>query len=394
MKILFLSRWYPHPADNGSKLRILNLIKELAREHEISLVAFAGGPVAMDQLQFMRSWCVNVQVVQYVAFQPDSLKARLGSLSLKPRSVVSTDSAEMHATARNEARRLKPDLVIASEIDMLPYARELDAVRMIEDLELGVIYQTLTTAKGARKARAWLTWAKLNTYVRTIARSFQGCTVVSNNELCLARQMTHDMPMLVVPNGVDVAACNAIQAQPAPDTIIYNGSINYKPNLDAVRYFVDEIFPRVLCKRPDVRLFVTGKVDGVPPAQLPKHDHLVWTGYVDDIMSRVAGSWLAVAPLRFGSGTRLKILESLALRTPVVCTSKGAEGLDLVDGEDALFADDPEKFANQVLKVLSDSTLRFRLAEHAAQTVSARFDWRVIGRELAQFACRIAGTAR
>lgn len=391
MKILFLSRWFPFPANNGSRLRIINLIKALAREHEVSLLSFTSEPVTDERMRVMRAWCSRVQTASYQPFEPGSLKAKLGALSLMPRSVVSTFSAEMHALAQAEARRLKPDLVLASEIDMIPYARDLDAHKMLEDLEVEVIHQAYADASGVKKLRAWLTWLKLKMYVRMVSREFHGCTVVSDREAHLVRQMTGELPLAVVPNGVDVEACSVVRATPAPDTLIYNGSMTYEPNLDAVRFFVSEIFPLVLRERPATRLFVTGSVEGVPADQLPKHDNLVLTGYVDNILDRVAGSWAAIAPIRQGSGTRLKILESLALRTPVVSTSKGAEGLDLVDGRDALIADDPQTFAQRVVHVLSSPQLRSELADCGEQTVAERFDWRVIGEGLSRFARCVAG---
>lgn len=391
MKLLFLSRWYPYPADNGAKLRIFNVIKELAREHEVSLVSFTDKPVTVGQMQAMHEWCTNVQTASYKVYEPGSMKSKLGMLSWKPRSVVSTDSAEMHALARSEANRLKPDLVLASQIDMIPYARDLEARRMIEELEVGIIRQASQDAQGGRKLRAMMTWMKLRAYVRSVSRTFHGCTVVSENEFRLVRQMTSEMALAIMPNGVDVEACQRVREEPVPDTIIYNGSLTYGPNLEAMQYFVQQIFPLVLRERPSARLFITGATKGVPVNQLPKHDRVELTGYVDDIRTRVAKCWLAIAPIRRGGGTRLKILEAMALRTPVVCTSKGAEGLNLIDGEDALFADDPQLFARHVVGVLSDASLRAKLSAGALQTVSDRFDWRVIGRELSQFACRVAG---
>ncbi len=390
MKVLFLSRWYPYPSDNGARLRIFNLIKALSREHDVSLISFTSEPVTDERVKAMQMWCANVQTTQYQPFQPGSMKAKLGALSFKPRSMASTDSTEMHALTQAEVRRLKPDLVIASEIDMIPYAQKLETRKLIEELEVGVIRQAYDDARGMQKARAFLTWLKLKSYLRAVSGAFHGCTVVSDNELHLAGQMLRGMPLAIVPNGVDVAACSAVRATPAPDTLIYNGSMTYGPNLDAVQYFVRDIFPLVLHERPAARLFVTGKVDGVPADQLPKHDNLVVTGYVNDIMGRVADSWLAIAPIRQGGGTRLKILESLALRTPVVSTSKGAEGLGLVHGSDALIADDAQTFAQQVVRVLSDPGLRNSLAVNGAQTTAARFDWRVIGCGLSQFARRVA----
>jgi len=123
--------------------------------------------------------------------------------------------------------------------------------------------------------------------------------------------------------------------------------------------------------------------------RLPNRDGVVFTGYVDDVRPVVARSWVGIVPLLTGGGTRLKILESLALGTPVVSTSKGAEGLDLVPGRDILIADEPADFADAVLRVLRDASLRETLSGNGRRAV-ARYDWQAIGPEFCDFVEEIA----
>jgi glycosyltransferase involved in cell wall biosynthesis len=170
--------------------------------------------------------------------------------------------------------------------------------------------------------------------------------------------------------------------EPEPDTLIYPGALSYDANLDAMRYFLREIFPRIRAARPGVRLRITGKTTPEQRAALPSTEGVELTGYVHDIRAAVAGAWAEVVPLRAGGGTRLKVLEALAIGTPVVSTSKGAEGLDLAAGEDLLIADTPEQFAQATLKLLGDPMLRERLAARGRATVQARYDWRTIAGQL------------
>ena len=133
-----------------------------------------------------------------------------------------------------------------------------------------------------------------------------------------------------------------------------------------MRYFLAEIYPGIRQQVGNASLTITGNTSGVRLTDLQLDDSVHLSGYVDDIRPVIAGAAVCVVPLRQGSGTRLKILEAMALGTPVVSTSKGAEGLDVTPGHDILIADEPAEFANQVIRLLRDAALRERLAVNAA----------------------------
>jgi glycosyltransferase involved in cell wall biosynthesis len=191
----------------------------------------------------------------------------------------------------------------------------------------------------------------------------------------------------VIPNGVSIADHTASLDPPEADTLIYSGALTYKANFDAMDYFLREILPLIRIERPQVKLAITGKLDGVPVDRLPiaGNDGVVLTGYLADIRPTIAQSWISVVPLRLGGGTRLKILESLALGTPVVATSKGVEGLDLVPERDILIADTPADFAASVLRLLQDASLREALSHNGRRTVETKYDWEIIGQQFNNF---------
>ncbi|MCS6846138.1 MAG: glycosyltransferase family 4 protein [Anaerolineae bacterium] len=387
MRVLFLSSWYPYPADNGSRLRIYHLLRQLSSRHEISLISFTDEPVSDDRLRAMRALCAEVKTVQQRRFKPGRLKAILGFFSTRPRSVVDTYTEEMTQTVLREATRFRPDVVVASQMDTAPYARRLDARRVLDEVEVTVLYEAYARARSKlRRFRAWLTWQKLTAYLRSLLYDFDGYTVVSDAERRRVIQATATRtPVAIVPNGVDVEVCARIVAQPKPDTLIYSGALTYGANFDAVNYFLREIFPLIQAKRPGVKLFVTGKLDGVNLDVLPRNDGVVFTGYLDDVRPRIAQSWVSVVPLRIGGGTRLKILESLALGTPVVATSKGVEGLDFEAGRELCIADAPSEFANQVVRLLEDHALRETLSLAGRRAVTARYNWSAIGQSFCDF---------
>jgi glycosyltransferase involved in cell wall biosynthesis len=190
--------------------------------------------------------------------------------------------------------------------------------------------------------------------------------------------------LAVVTNGVDLKANTGDFGTSKPDTLIYPGALTYVANFDAMEFFLQDILPLVKAQRPNVRLRITGGYDGVPVERLPLGNGAELTGYLDDIRPAVAQSWTCVVPLRVGGGTRLKILEALALGTPVISTSKGAEGLEVTHEENILIADDPESFARAVLRLLGDEALRTKLSVNGRRLVEERYSWEICARQLDQ----------
>jgi glycosyltransferase involved in cell wall biosynthesis len=385
MKVLFISRWFPYPPDNGSRIRVFNLIRYLSSCHEIDLLSFASETVAEERLAAMRRYCRRVDVAPHRPFQPNRLRALLGFFSPRPRSVVDTHSVEMQKLVEQARRGCPFDVVIASEMGAAPYALALPGTpKVLEDVELTMFYDRLSKERHPLgKLRNWLTWWKLSHYVADVLSAFDGCTVVSGRERERVLQVSPGYnPVGVVPNGVDVAYHAADFGSPAADTLVYSGALTYSANFDAMDFFLRDVFPLIRAKRPQVRISITGKLDGVPVDRLPCGDGVVLTGYLDDVRPTVAQSWACVVPLQIGGGTRLKVLEAMALGTPVVATSKGVEGLDVNPGEDILVADEPTSFADATLHLLGDPALRAKLAANGRRLVCERYGWDQIGQSL------------
>lgn len=395
MRIVFLSRWFPYPADNGSRLRVFNLLSQLARRHELYLVSFAEGPVAAEAKAALGRLCREVLTVPYAPFRPRGLGTLPALLSPTPRWAAATYSRELDQTLRRLSAERGPfDLVIASQIDMAPYARAVAAPRRIlEELELSTLRDAAARGPGPAAAmRRRLTWWKHARYVARQLRRFDGFTVVSARELALARRLgPAGGPAAIVPNGVDLEACAGPWGEPEPGRLIYCGALSYGANLDAVSYFLAEIMPLVRAQLPDAELLVTGRSDVASAARLAGAPGLRLTGYLADVRPAVAASWASVVPLREGGGTRLKVLESLALGTPVVATSKGAEGLELRAGSEILIADSAAQFAAATLALLRDPELRARLGAAGRQAVRERYGWGAIGDGLLAFVEAAAG---
>lgn len=394
MRILYLSRWFPYPPDNGSKIRIFNTLRSLSHSHEIDLISFASEVIHLGRIHELEKYCRTVETVPYRQFQPGRLRAQLGFLAVKPRSVLDTYNREMERRIQRAIQKKRYDLIIGNEIDMAPYLVSIPHTpKLLEDVELTHYYERYAhQANRLNKIQSVVSWLKWERYIRNLSRDIQAWTVVSKKEKNLLSQLSNGViSSLVVPNCVDYQSYQGDFGSPDKDTLIYSGALTYHANYDAVDYFLREIFPLIQKERPETRFIVTGKLDGVPIERLPHHEKVIFSGYLDDIRPAIAHSMVNVVPLRIGGGTRLKILESMAIGTPVVSTSKGVEGLDLVDGREIIVADAPVDFAAAVLRLMADRELREGLSSAGCITVARQYDWDVIAPEFTRFVEDTAG---
>ena len=185
----------------------------------------------------------------------------------------------------------------------------------------------------------------------------------------------------VIPNGIDFAEFDPGETPPSPGAIVFSGLMSYYPNQQAVRWFLDEIFPLILHRVPAARFVVAG---AAPPRWLRARasDRVAVTGRVPDIRPYLRMASVVVVPLKIGGGTRVKILEAQAMRRPVVSTAIGAEGLGLSHGESILLADRAHEFADSVVNLLGDGSQAARIADGAWGHAAGHFSWTDIGARL------------
>lgn len=378
MRVLFLSRWFPSPPTNGSKLRVLGLLRGLAQRHEVTLLSFADQVSAVSIPPELKSLCRAVETVPWYEFDPNSRTARLGFISSAPRSVVDTHSSLMKRRIRATLAAASFDVVVASQLTSAAYAGCFGPVPAIfEEVEVGQSLPRPDTGGSViRRVRQQLTWEKHRRYLRRLLAAFAACTVVSEQERELVREVAPAYARVhVIPNCVDVAEHRQPTEGPPRDGVIFSGSFRYAANYNAMSWYLRHVHPRVLATFPDVRLTITGDHANLP---LPAAQGVNLTGYVDDVHALVERSAVSIVPILEGGGTRLKILEAMALGTPVVSTSKGAEGLDVVDGKHLLIADTPHLLSEAVTRLLADDGLRRRISSDAYDLVRAKYDWAVV----------------
>jgi glycosyltransferase involved in cell wall biosynthesis len=270
------------------------------------------------------------------------------------------------------------DLVVASELGTACYSRYFEGIpALLDEVEVGLFFDFIANARTPwPRFRNRLTWIKHKYYLQQLLKDFYACTVPSERERdLLSKAVSGYKAIEVIPNCIDLSCYQGVPKTVQPNSLIFTGSFRYSANYDSMVRFLQEIYPLIQAKLPEVNLKITGDHVGLP---LPHAGHVTLTGFVDDIKLLIASARVSIVPIRVGGGTRLKIIEAMALGTPVVTTSKGAEGLDVQSGKHLLIADTPETFAESVLCLLRDQELHDRLARNGYQLVREKYDLEVI----------------
>jgi len=401
MKILLLAPYPPHPPRGGGALRIVHLLRGLAARHTVTLLTFAPSPEAVGALAPLRELC-GVSTV--IGPPRRSLAARARTTLTSPLPDMALRNASQ-AFAEALSRTLAAerfDVVQAESIEMAGYALAARAFApagaaplvaldqfnaeyvlqrraALTDLGRGLALRPRALVGGAYSLAQWM---KLAAYERRLLRTFDRVFVVSAEDRAALRRLAPRADPRVVPNGVDVAhyAPGVVAPQPFPGpAIVFTGTLDYRPNIDAVRWFAAEVLPRVRAHRPDARFVVVGRAAAPAVRALHDGEAVEVVGEVADVRPYIAGTAVYAVPMRIGGGSRLKLLEALAAAAPVVSTSMGAEGVDgLADGRELLLADRPDAFAAATLRLIDDRALAARLGAAGRVLAAARYDWSAI----------------
>jgi glycosyltransferase involved in cell wall biosynthesis len=377
-RVLVATTWFPFPADNGIRQRQWALLDGLRERFDVDLVALCDEPVTAEALDAVRERCERVEVVLGRPFERRSPRALAAYLHPLPRAVVATRTPAMEQTVGRLVAERGYAAAIAVEVHVAQYLRPFRHLpRVLEDVELTGLRETSESGGRFGRLRDALSWWKVQRYMRVLLTEFDLTTAVSEEERDVARQLLPAARVVVVPNGVHARDTADHATAPVPGSMIYAGSPTFVLNREAVEWFAEHVLPLVAAVVPSCRLRVTGRNDGVVDA-LPRGPHIEYTGYLEDIAGAIASSAVSVVPLRRGGGTRLKVLESLALGTPVVSTTKGVEGLDLIPGREVIVADTAEDFAAALLDLFADPGRRESLVSAGRVAVSERYDWQPI----------------
>jgi glycosyltransferase involved in cell wall biosynthesis len=264
-----------------------------------------------------------------------------------------------------------------------PPAVVLDAHEIAYDLARQLARRHATLP---RRLYGEINWRKLRREERAAFRTMDGIYACSAADVARIRADAPSACTAVIPNAADVDYYEPRPSDPPRDgrTVLFFGLLSTAPNVDAVHHFARDIWPRIIARRPDARWKIIGARPDPSVLQLAE-PHVDVLGFVDDLRPHLASAAALVVPLRLGGGTRLKIVEGMAMATAIVSTTLGAEGIDAIPERDILIADEPAGFAAAVLRLLDDAELRTRLGQSARQLAVRHFSWRAAAASLEDF---------
>ena len=386
LSILFVSHMPASPPRFGAQARIHGLITQLARRHDLTAVMLIDDEFDADETRrAMQSYCREVVLVPN-PYGREGLSKRLlqlRSLAL-PRSFDRLRAAvpALQCALSQVLRAKRFDLVNLEfpylghfQLRQAPPGEGLPRV-VVDFHEIAYdLARQFARAGGSlgRRLYAEANWRKLRREELQTYRDADGVYLCSAADEQRLLEQVPRVRTAVIPNAADVEYYQPRPADPLPDgrTVVYFGLLSTVPNVDGVIHFIQDIWPRIAQAHPEARFKIIG---GRPPLALQQlaGPRVELTGFVPDLRPHLAAAAALVVPLRLGGGTRLKIVEGMAMRKPIVSTTLGAEGIEAAPGRDLLIEDQPEAFADAVNRLLADPEL-------AARSASRRGNWRCSG---------------
>ncbi len=399
MNILYLAHRIPYPPNKGDKLRAFRHIEHLSRRHCVWCACFVDTPADRQFIEPLARCCHDLVAIP-IGRVPSVLRGLAGLLA----GGTMTESFYRHDAMTDALRvwseRVTFDVVVAFSSSMAQYALRVPAQRRVLDLCDCDSQKWLDYAAASHRPARWLYEAeghRLAVKERTWLEAFDATLLITEAEAASMRATAPSRNPHVLTNGValpDVgitsvynrAACFSLRdrsrgLKPAARVVGFVGVMNYRPNVDAVCWFVDQCWPDVRRAYPDAVFRIVGRSPVRRVRRLSRVSGVEIVGGVKDVGDEVRRFDVSVAPLRIARGLQNKVLEAMAAAKPAVLTTKAAMGINARDGEDYLIADTPDRIAGAVVRLLSDPTERDRVGSNARRFVATDHRWDDVLRE-------------
>lgn len=382
MRILWVKAGKLLPVDTGGKIRSYNILRHLAFGHEVTLLSYYGGKKDSAYETAVQRELPGTQTICTGALEGNALAQSVAYLWRVFQPAPFAVSKFTHPSVRRAVTLgladKQFDVAVCDFLSAsLNFPDRLDAPAVLfqHNVETTLWRRMASTETNPVKRFAYqIEAAKMARYERLSLAKFHHVIAVSDNDRQQMLAMNPECAITVVPTGVDTQKYPvAPPAHANPPRIVFTGSMDWEPNLDAVIYFCQDIFPRVRAEYPAALFQIVGRNPHPRVKQLAS-EHVQVTGTVPSVAEYLRDATLVIVPLRIGGGTRLKIFEAMAMGKALISTSIGAEGLDVQSGRDLVLADDPAVFADAILSLIRDVGLRQQY-ERAAARLAAQYDW-------------------
>lgn len=382
MKILWVKAGKLLPVDTGGKIRSYNLLHFLSRDHQVTLLSYYGGQRDLDYEATIQKELPGTEIIHTGAPDSTALDRGLDYLWRLPSSAPYAVSKFTHPdVAKAVTARLSEKHLDVAVCDFLsaslnfPQILLTPTVLFQHNVESSLWRRMASTEVNPIKKLAFkIESAKMTSYERAALRRFHHVIAVSEHDREQMLRMDSSCEITVVPTGVDTRKFSvAPPSTTNPPRVVFTGSMDWEPNIDAVEYFCQRIWPGVLQEFPNAIFQIVGR-NPHGKVQRMVSESVQVTGTVPSVAEYLRDASVVVVPLRIGGGTRLKIFEAMAMGKALVSTSIGAEGLEVQNGRDLILADDAAAFAQAIRVLLRDAGMR-RGYEQAAVQLASQQDW-------------------
>jgi glycosyltransferase involved in cell wall biosynthesis len=362
-------------------MRVHQLARQLAARHDVTLLSYAEPGEETDFPELASELRVRTVEKAWIPGLRRRVRQAASFASTRPYACRSVYSHDMQR-AIDELCAEEPFDVIQLESTLLcdyDFPRDTPLVLDEHNIEYE-LYQRMYESEHslARRVYNYVEYRRFRSFERRSWQRVDGVLVCSERELPIVREYAADVRAAVAPNGVDLDYFSPDANAPEPGTLVFNGYLDYRPNYDAAVHLVNDIMPVVRTRHPEARLAIVGRYLHAD-LRLLRAPGVTITGEVPDIRPHVGGASVVCVPIRMGGGTRLKVVEALAMGKPIVSTSLGCEGIAVRAGEQLLIADAPAAFAARILDVLDSPELGASLGRRGRLLVEQEYSWDVAG---------------
>jgi glycosyltransferase involved in cell wall biosynthesis len=404
MQILFLTPQVPYPPRQGTSIRNYNLIAHLAQRHTVDLLTFMAPGDEMPPDSPLYQHCRRIGTVPQPARSTtrrlsDLLRSPLPDMALRLESPAMHQLMTTWITSTQNGAKNAPlyDIVQIEGIELAQYANHVDRNKsavLFDNHNCEYLLQQRNALTDLRNPRRWhaaayslVQWAKLHRYEAAVCRAAQAVVAVSQPDRVALQHIAPSANIHVAPNGINLAAYEtgermSAQRDPNRFTLLFTGKMDYRPNIDAVLWFADQVLPLLVNTVPNIHFQVVGMNPHPRLDRLRNSPHIEITGAVPAITPYLDAADAYGIPMRVGGGTRFKALEAMAARKAIVSTRLGIEGIDVRDAHEMLLADSPKSFAAAILRLVDDKRQGAPLAKELGETahafVAAHYTWQQI----------------
>jgi glycosyltransferase involved in cell wall biosynthesis len=385
-KALFLSAEAPYPAIGGGPLRSASLLEYLARRYSVHVIVFRQAGEADPNLAIPSGRVERLDVIDlpYHSKRPVARAIRNASRLVRNRPPLVDRFSGFGGRLSTLLAGEHYEAAVLEHFWCAPYIEQVrphsnSAILDLHNIE-SAWHRTLADSESGLRSWALRRFATACvTLERRWLPKFDSILATSTNDAELARRLAGATSVSVYPN--------ALPQTPQPPRlerpeIVFSGNLEYPPNISAVRFFHERIWPLLKTRWPELRWRIVGKNPEAIRPFVAGEPRIQVTGFVEDAVAVLAGCQIAIIPLLAGSGTRVKILEAWAAGTPVVSTTLGAQGLDCIDGTDLLLADEPQHFADTITRLLMSPEERLRIGSAGRRLFEERYTWPAAWRTL------------